>query len=429
MRSALLLMSIPWAFASGCGGTASPTGPTSPPDGGAVADHRVPPAPEAGTDSAKPSPEAACPASIHVGCDGGACPALMLENDPPGAPHLQYADPTIYHDPVVANRHWLAYSHLDSQSITLPDGGTVNEATVSTHLARSDNGGASFDYVAPLWPAQKTTDPNGGATTYRSSEVASLVAVENGGQVTWYGEHLRYMLLPEAGYNPDFKGSWVIAVGSAVSSTPTGLAGVEESVLGRSTVDASAWGVTTVLDDVSPAGAVSDCYFFNNPAITFQNGKLYLAAECWVAGMGGGQDVTKARILLYSTTAMGPAHAWTWQYVGVLADHAMAQELGGQTLDVPDFSYALDGTPLVILSPTMLGGLTGQTELGCVALAMSSLDPPTYAKGCDGGLDIRAVARGVGACTHDPTSVRGIIGVYHGGTGDDLSLITTGLRP
>jgi hypothetical protein len=358
---------------------------------------------------------------------------LAFPADPPDQPLTfhGYADPTVVHDPLVPGRLWLAYTHLDPGSVPSLDGGTLIQGACSTHLAFSvDGGGTSWTFDKVLWPAFTVADPDQpAATTYENSEVASLAVVRDGGQVTWYGEHLRYVQQPVAGYDPDFAGSWTIRVAAVEADTPEALADAGESVLALASVDAGTWGVTTILEDISPAGSISDCYFFNNPAITVVDGTLYLAAECWVPGSGDVQDATLARVVLYATTPTGPAPTWVWHYVGVLADHDMAVALGGVTLDEPDFSRAADGTLLLTLSPTVVGGPTGSLNIGCLSLAMTSLDPPTYATACDGGFDVRAELVDAGACTYDARSATGLIGVARLNGEADLELVGTGLLP
>src|SRR5262245_32222594 len=147
-------------------------------------------------------------AAATVDCGGSSCRAIVVSGHAPAATpgtFRGFADPSIARDPSAPGRVWLAYSWPHLVSGRAPNGSSVMMAAVSTHLARSDDGGSTFAHAGELWPAIPTTDPEGGGQHgIVSSETASLVAMASGGTVTWYGAHLRYFLEPRTGYFPKY---------------------------------------------------------------------------------------------------------------------------------------------------------------------------------------------------------------------------------
>jgi hypothetical protein len=301
-------------------------------------------------------------------------------------------------------------------------------AAVSTHLARSDDAGASFGYVGEPWPAVRRVDPEGsGEEGVISSETPSIVAMESGGAVTWYGAHLRYFLRPETGYNPNYATSWHVRIGAA--ATPPELATAEEAVLGVSAT-ADVYGPHVRLDTLAGL-PLTRCAMLNNPGLFAANGTLYLVVEC-LAFVGTTADFENTTTQLFATTPAGPPPGWAWRHVGTLAGHALAVELGADTILQPELARAADGTPVFIVTPsdadpTVVVGTTGR---GCVALELESLEPPRLRRACDGRAVVRAsiTGPGYGACTLDSTSVTGVVATSKVGDGNWV-IHATGLRP
>ena len=74
---------------------------------------------------------------------------------------------------------------------------------------------------------------------------------------------------------------------------------------------------------------------------------------------------------------------------------------------------------------------TGTVGDGCVALELDSIDPPALARDCSGNPIVRAriTGAGVGACTHDPASLTGIIATSQGAAGGNWALRASGVEP
>jgi hypothetical protein len=117
----------------------------------------------------------------------------------------------------------------------------------------------------------------------------------------------------------------------------------------------------------------------------------------------------------------------------VLADHRLAVELADDTIQQPEVSRAADGTLIALFTPAHADAAVqvGTVGDGCLALELSSIDPPVLARDCAGKVVVRAEVRGtgVGACTHDPASATGIAVTSQGITGGNWVIRRSGLRP
>ncbi len=371
-------------------------------------------------------------ATPTVDCGGARCAAIAIAGDAPaGNPGTfrGYADPAIAHDPVAAQRMWLAYSWPHLVPGRALDGSGVLMAAVSTHLARSDDGGATFSFVSELWRAIPTADPEGsGASGISSSETASLTAIASGASVTWYGAHLRYFLEPETGYHPKYGTSWTVRIGAAAS--PLQLAAASEAVLGVSGT-APVYQPDVRLDQLAGV-PLARCAMLNNPTLFAKDGTLYLIVEC-LAFVGTMLDFAQSTTQVFATVPGGAPSTWTWRHAGVLADHGLARELGDDTVQQPDLSLTADGRPIAIVTPAHAdaGAAVGTVGDGCVALELVSIDPPALARDCSGRAVVRARINGsgVGACTHDPRAASGVVATTQAAGGGSWMIHATGVRP
>jgi hypothetical protein len=183
------------------------------------------------------------------------------------------------------------------------------------------------------------------------------------------------------------------------------------------------------LSSLSPG--LAGCYFYNNPAIAVEAGNIYLLAECFELLPGGSRDESEWRTVVFRARLEGPPPDWTWEYVGSIANHADATELGAGHLVSPNVARAVDGSLLVLYAPK-----SGAAQ-GCVALELESIDPPVLRRDCDGGLVVRArqtananASWHTGACTYDPGSSTGIImTAVDASSGFSASLHATTLKP
>jgi hypothetical protein len=376
---------------------------------------------------------AAQPASDEANCSAtGTCPALAISGEAPASnpgTFKGYADPSLAADPGFPGRVWLAYSWPHVVPGQNPQGDNVQMAAVQNRLARSNNGGQTFSFVQVLWPDVAAADPEGSGENGRlSSETASLVTMTVAGATTWYGAHLRYFLRPMTGYNPKYGTSWHVRIGAA--ATPAALANATETVLGVTNTHA-AYAPNVRLDQLAGL-PVQHCAILNNPTLFVQGTTLYLIVEC-LAFVGPIPDYANTTTQVFATSPVGAPTSWTWRYAGKLGDAQLAADLGNDTIRQPDVSLAGDGTPIALITPAHVDAAspTGTVGDGCVALELDSIDPPVLARDCSGNPIVRAriTGAGVGACTHDPASLSGIIATSQGAAGGDWALRASGVEP
>jgi hypothetical protein len=378
---------------------------------------------------------AADPAPLAVDCSRGttACRKLSISGSVASTTptFTGFADPALLQDPTRPGRVWMLYSWLSGKPATSAGGATVGVPHVATRLARSDDGGASWTHEAIVWDASLVADPEGlGPPSYFGSETPSLTAVADATGVTWYSVRLAYFLEPVTAYMPRFASSWVMRVAAARAPTPAALAGAPDAVLGTSTT-AAAYAPHVRINALSPT--LAGCAFFNNPAIFAQGDRLHVVAEC-LEYDGSVVSAARSRMVVLRTRPVGAPSAWTWEYVGVLADRALARELGGERLVSATISRAVDGTLLFTATPLAASNGVGT---GCVAIELAALDPPAPRRNAAGALIVRArqTAAGdagwhTGACTHDAGSATGIVSVAATtSSGLQAELLATGLRP
>lgn len=361
------------------------------------------------------------------------CPEIRIVGDPPSRTRkfTGYADPALVADPAAAGRVWMAYSYLEGKPARRADGRPAGVPNVSTHLARSDDGGATWRFAGVLWDSPLTDDPEGRSPpSYLGSETPSIVADRRDGATTWFSVRLSYFLEPASAYEPRYATGWTMRVARAVGAAPAALAVAPEAVLGVRTT-AAAYDADVDLNTVDPA--LADCAMWNNPVVAFESLRLFLVAECLVFN-GREVNLDRTRMVVLSTDAAGPTKRWRWRYDGVLADRALAQSLGGETLVSATVVRGSDGALLFIATPQTGRQVFGQ---GCVAMELASLVPPRVSRDASGAPVIRVqqTSRGdarsrTGACAYVPQSATGLVTVGADGSRALRSALrSTGLKP
>ena len=223
-------------------------------------------------------------APLSVDCSRGttACPVITIAGDAVAstATFSGFADPSLRADPTVANQLWMAYSYLEGKPATGQGGIAVGVPVVSTHLARSIDGGASWRLDSKVWQSALVSDPeNRGPASYFGSETPSLAVKSVAGQITWYSVRLSYFLEPVSAYSPRYASSWTMRVAAAAGPTPAALASAPETVLGTASTSA-AYNVNVRLTALSPL--LSGCAFWNNLPKPACRSRLQTAPLCFV---------------------------------------------------------------------------------------------------------------------------------------------------
>ncbi len=362
-----------------------------------------------GSVAQSPAPPVTTSVPQVVDCVPGAsgCSLVQIAGDPPytppggqPSPFSGTADPTLRKDPA-SSALWLAYSwpHYLSTSPLTP--------AVEVHLAKSLDGGSTWNAVKVLFPADAGISPTTGQSGVTFHEVCNLLPVQESGGVTWYSANLDYFAV---GSNPDGR-SFRIRVAKA--ATPEELSTAPGVSLGAAGTDA-AWGADQNLSALSTD--LSDVGNFNEPALCYENGRLYLVVVSFHYNQGQ-PALDRDKIHVFSTIPSGAPATWTWTYRGVLAGNAEALELGGQRLTQVDIVRGLDGKLLMVATPDDWNStLSDYNHKGCVVAEIASLSTPALARGTNGKLKVRARvtasdanALGSAASTYDPDSSTGLL--------------------
>ena len=208
--------------------------------------------------------------------------------------------------------------------------------------------------------------------------------------------------------------------------------GAAESVLGTSTT-AAAYAPHVRVDALSPT--LAGCVFFNNPAIFAEGDRLYIVAEC-LEFDGSAISDARSRMVVLRTRPVGAPSGWAWEYVGVLADRALALEMGGERLTSADdlarrrrraarsWRRHAPAPPASWAPAASRSSWHRSTRRRCAAA-------PAAAWSCVHARPLTADAGWhTGACTHDARSATGILTVAATtSNGLQAELLSTGLKP
>lgn len=384
-------------------------------------------------------------AALDKDCSARACPELTVagdgydrRSDGTPSPFHGYADAVLRRDPD-SGRLWMAYSWPHVKVLGGDGAGRRGRSglpAVETHLAYSDDGGGSWRYHGVLWPLIED------ARGITSIEVPNLLPRKTDTGTVWYGARLDYSVPRQGGMKQRSPQSFRVRVMQA--SSPPALSRAPAVSLGAS--DDPAWAVDVNLTALDPA--VSHCRIWNEPALQFQDGELYLALSC-MAFRGKAPDMARNDVVLFATRPQGEVHSWRWRYVGRLAGAAEAAALGGQRLTQIELARGRDGALLAIMTPdTWDAALQDFVHHGCRAVEVASLPEARLARDPDGRLKLRASvgasdagAHGTAACAYDPASATGIVigrrdktnvalgGASGGNARMRVSLHATGVHP
>ncbi|MBV1914211.1 MAG: hypothetical protein KUG72_02430 [Pseudomonadales bacterium] len=376
------------------------------------------------------------PATILLDCGQGAgCPQLILTGDPLSTVPVSqsakgfrgYGDPSIEFDSS-SDTLWLSYSWLINRN---PDiAGPIIVGNVESHLARSTDGGQSFEWVANLNTNEPANDPVNGVVGWLNHEVTSLLLQPDGNwQMLWFTYHKTEGGVP-------FNGGAVLD--RSISTTdPTELSTLD----GFANTDP--WiGADLTHDDY---GATHDlhlqvaidqpdkpvCDMFTEPAHFNFDGEIYLGLNCLV--FDGGRQVQDERFLLFHQTVSG------YGFVAEIVGYTVAQQFGADRFEQVDITLSESGSVLFIGTPISDESDT-PVHLGCVVLEFEDFLQGTLKTNGDGSATVLAkitdslsVPHGTGACTYDRNSESGLIVVRRTlppavSDGVTFELLATGLK-
>lgn len=352
------------------------------------------------------------------------CPEIFVAGDPPAtlgggpAPFRGYGDPSLEVDPATGTI-WMAYSWLDVM-VDSPGPPPVVTFGVRTHLARSDDGGATFTYVRALNATEPISHPDTGDPGWTIHEVPTITQRAPG---DWEAMWLTY-------FNPQGQPASNATDHYYTRSLASAPAGLGNSVQPW----ASGWwtspsfGVAHDLSQEIPE--LSDCAALTEPALFTYGGETYLATNCVVV-VGGQRQPQLERLVLLREEADG------YSYVGNLLDYNDAVANGGERFEQADLSVAQNGAILLIATPTRDAS---PNHAGCRVFEVTDLAQAKVRRDASGaatalmsitGDDDNVI--GPGLCTHDASTSSGVLMVMHSVSLSpfdiNFSLRATGLHP
>ncbi|MCH7809463.1 MAG: exo-alpha-sialidase, partial [Chloroflexi bacterium] len=370
------------------------------------------------------APSAAAP-PVTFNCSLDAtCPAIAVAGDPfatigPGpAPFRGYGDPELEYDPSTGTL-WLTYSWLDVL-ITDPGPPPLLDLGVRTHLARSDDNGATWTFVGSLNETTPITHPGSGAEGWTIHEVSALLREPSGG---WQALWLTYFdPLGEAGVEDrsDFYYAQTIAaapedLGSTVTPWIRGLG------------TSASFGA---VHNLSLLPELTDCVAFTEPALFAHGGETYLSTNCAIVDESGRRDDLERLVLLREETV-------GYSYVGELLTYDDAVDLGATRIEQADIFYGRDGSVLLVATPIVTDGVP--EHLGCVVFEITDIAAAEVGRDAAGNaVQLAWITAddpifGPGACTYDPQSETGVLMHVHDYVEDpfdmEFTVRATGVHP
>lgn len=361
------------------------------------------------------------------------CAELSIQGDayyrfPNGdpSPFSGFADPSIRQDPQTGDL-WLAYSWPHYKFV-----GNTAVPSVDIHLAKSSDNGVNWIFINTLWEKTTMLNPaNGTQAGFLDHETANLLPVEENGAVAWYAVRLNYFIPESGGFSARPFDSFHISV--LKSASPEGLSTAAAGRIGTSSTHSN-WNAQSLV----PGELAAEAFFWNEPSLFFQNGKLYLIMVAFVY-RGADPYMPLNNVYVYSTTPSGDAQSWQWAYNGKLVDESIAVELGGERISQTDIATGVDGGLLLIASPDDY--VSAQKEFnhkGCKVIEIKSLENAELSRFEDGSLKVRAIITasdanelGSGASAYDAASSSGILFTKRNKTANELtaSIWKTGVKP
>lgn len=317
---------------------------------------------------------------------------------------------------------WLAYTHV---SLVFPQPGDLEAIAPSydTHLARSDDGGATWAYVAVITTGSAYDHPQYGPTVI-AHEVPDLAQNPDG---TWSLLWLQYT----RPYDVTAFNDPVVARKDA--PTPAALADAELQL------HLSGWAESPWFPaDFSPTlpSGLSNCLGMTEPSIFTADERTYVVVECLSV------DISDPAFPIVPEEGTVELFEWLghdYAHIGTLLTYPDAQALAGEgdavSLAQPDVARAQNGDWLLLVTPN--NQAQDPPFQGCRVLTIDDLSTASVRRNADGTPQLRASITatsqhlGAGQCTYNASSETGVMfGVgFDAGQGLRLHLVATGLHP
>lgn len=338
-----------------------------------------------------------------------------------------YADPSLTRD--ADGGLWMAYSwpHLRPS-------GAGQVAAIDAHLARSIDGGETWQFAQTLWATNtgRFSQPGGNLNGVDLFETPSIhYAPSVPGPTRWFGARWAYF------FGEDGRAGSSLRVQLLAADTPAGLASAPAVTLGSRDLNAQ-YSADVELHRL--ASEVADCQFWGEPGLYSQAGRLYVQLRCLRIGQAG-LSIPNSNLYLFSADPARLADQAGWQFHGKLAGAEEGALFGGTGVNQGDIVELRDGRLGLIASAQFDSG--GSSDLsnskGCAIFEIASLQDARLALRPHGRPVVRAFIRsrsleplGPGACAYHPSLVSGILQVKRvapPGGGLQASIRRTGIHP
>ncbi len=307
------------------------------------------------------------------------------------APGLGIFDPSLEYDQTGVG--WMSYSAVTSGAP--PD-------RVNTHLARSDDKGATWRFVAEINVAVNDTITIGGAPTAGVwlHEVSTIVCDpgDPDPQRRWKLYWHEYFA---AGNDRKFVTHGWVAVRYAPQ--PQGPWSPRVRLFGGPQTDAANGPVVMNLSTLHPS--LNSCLAYSEPGSMIMNGDLYFSLLC-----AQGPPGTNKNVLIRSRD-----HGQRWEFVAILADPADATALGEINFSASDL-VRQGGKLYLMLTPLRSRGGPEPAYSGCHFFEFADLASGRLKRDAQGQLVSALYVEG------DPNRFRGACGYDQENTGGGILL-------
>ncbi len=357
------------------------------------------------------------------------CPEILIASDPhatsgtvPSA-FRGYGDPSLAFDEST-NTVWMAYSWLDI--LNNPEFPQNINLGMRTHLARSSNGGDTFEYVSGINSTESILHPDTNVAGWLIHETPTLIQqADTNWQVLWFQY---YSPVPGNPGVQTERSDFLFK--QSVATTPE-LLGQTAVTHASSNLTSAGFGTffnLNTMQDSTDNRPLSGCTAFTEPELfVFQN-ETYLIGQCLVF-TDGSRDPSAEKLFLLKQDDT------EYIYVAALTNYNDAQQFGADVLTQPDVSFARDGAVILTMTPKVLG--SDPEHQGCVVVTFDDFAEGALIRTSSGSLVERAIITaegnglGPGLCTYDPNSSTGILIVVtiFGEAETVFSLRRTGIHP
>jgi hypothetical protein len=349
-----------------------------------------------------------------------ACPEILISGDPHSGDNFRgYGDPSLEFDQST-NTLWLSYSWLN---ILIDDVGppVSFDLGVATHLAKSIDGGKTFNFVRSVNQPQMESHPDTGGQGWSIHEVSTIAKQPDGEwQLLWLKYFEPFGTVAGVDQRQEFL-YW-----KTTANSPEAL-GDNSQVWAKTVAASNSWNAPI---DFNTIPGLTDCTVLTEPDLFSFKDQVYLASSCLIVDSNGRRTDLERMVLLRQT-------ADSYEFIGNILDAGDATRLGVDVIQQADISIAKDGSLILLATPINLGG--NPDHQGCIVFEFDDLSKGTLKRDNTGAALPRAIITaegnglGPGLCSYDANSETGILLVITSFTQNDtdieFSLRATGVHP